>query len=246
MRELLGALGLAWPRLLIYPGGLVALLGAALLAGWLRWLSAGPAGSSPDLSLAARLADLLPPLLALTLLPLPPARAFPYGLDLPTALALLAWPRLRAIAAAGGLAPERLRELAPAGGLLLLALGLLAEGAGAIELSALLREPAQPWRWALLLGGALAWLGGAARLGALTQPGAGGRLGAWGLLLVGALPLLAGLAALLAGRLPEGWAGWLLPAAAAGVAGLLVGAGVWLAGRARLPPPPPELEGGEG
>jgi len=236
MRELLGALGLAWPRLLIYPGGLGALLGAALLARWFRSVAAGGAG--PGVAGAPAgwrgraaawaaggrlvgLVDVLPPLLALSLLPLPPARAFPYGLDLPAALALLAWPRVRALARAGGLEPERLRLLAPAGWLLLLALLLLAEGAGAIELSTLLRAPAEPWRWALLLGGGLAWLAGAARLGALTHPGLGGRLGAWGLLLVGALPVLAALAALAGGRL-GGWGGWVLPPVAALLAALLV------------------------
>lgn len=215
MGEALGALGLAWPRLLLYPGGLSALLGAWLLARWL--------GRNSPTS-AASLVDLLPPLLALSLLPLPPARAFPYGLDLPTSLALLLWPWLRALAQSGEIEPGRLRVRAPGGALLLLAMLLLAEGAGAIELSALLRAPTEGWRWALLIAGGLAWIGAVQRLGALRGGDLSVWLGAWGLLLVGALPLLGGLAELLAGRLPEGWAGWLLPPLAALIAALFAGA----------------------
>ncbi|MBX0330043.1 hypothetical protein K2Z83_20450 [Oscillochloris sp. ZM17-4] len=79
MGELLGALGLAWPRLLIYPGGLSALGLAWLLS---RWMVVGKRPSPPaPLPLRRErgvvIIDALPPLLALALLPLPPARGFP-------------------------------------------------------------------------------------------------------------------------------------------------------------------------
>ena len=92
MSELLGALGLAWPRLLLYPGGAFALGAGWLLAAWLSGCAgrpvAPPSAPGPGDLLAA-----LPPLAAIALMPLAPARSFPYGLDLVIALTLLEWPR---------------------------------------------------------------------------------------------------------------------------------------------------------
>jgi hypothetical protein len=232
--ELLGALGLAWPRLLIYPGGLAALGLAWLLARWMQVaVGAGqdraPHRIGPPLSLRsgrgaggegliADIVDALPPLLALALLPLPPARGFPYGIDLVAALALLGWPRLRALAAGGGLA-----ESLPGYGMLLLGGVLMGAGAGGVELSRMARSPGAALGWAPLLGGGGLWLAGQARLYAGDR-GWAGRLGELGHLWVGALPILAALAALAPGRLPDGWAAWALPPLALLAAALLLGA----------------------
>jgi hypothetical protein len=233
MGELLGALGLAWPRLLLYPGGLFALGAAWLLARWLSWCG----GATLLPARPWRLADLglaLPPLAALSLLPLAPARAFPYGLDLFVALGLLEWPRLRA-ALAGGLGRDNL--LRGYGPLLLAALGL-AEATGGLGLSRLLAWPEAGAAQALLLASAALWLAGLPPLLAGGPDGPAGRLRALGLLLVGALPLLAALAAGLGERLPGPWAGRLLPPLAMALAALALGALLRLAprwlGRAQL------------
>lgn len=277
MGELLGALGLAWPRLLIYPGGLGALLLAWLVGRCLTGAQkakgqrpkAGhpPAGGRdaaddrgsggpPQITLSPLI---LPPLLALSLLPVPPARGFPYGLDLVTALALLEWPRWAALAPE--LSPARVRELARPYAQLLLAALALAEGAGSLGLSDLLRAPEeqQALRWALLIVGAAAWLLAAAELGVGSRGLGGGRpedeetrgqrdkgtrgmfaccmlhvacsLRTLGLAWVGALPLLGGMAALAEGRVPADLAGWTLPIVALGLATLLLRAAL------RLPDP---------
>ncbi len=230
MGELLGALGLAWPRLLLYPGGLFALAAGWLLERWLRRCSGRPAApASPPAP--ADILDWLPPLAALSLLPLAPARSFPYGLDLAVAVGLLEWPRLRQIPWHQIERAGLLRAYVPliAGAL------LLAEGAGGLGLSGLLTWPESALDRALLLGGALVWL---AALPGLLDDGPGGlagRLRALGLLLVGALPLLGALAALSAGALPAELAGWALPPLAAVGAALLLGGLVSLrrAGAAR-------------
>jgi hypothetical protein len=226
MGELLAAIGLAWPRLLLYPGGLAAFGLAWLLGLWMQ--AAGDRRQdralhrieSPPLRLID-IADALPPLLALTLLPLPPARSFPYGIDLVAALALIAWSRLRHQAASGGLVGAGLRALLPGYGLLLLGATLMSAGAGSIELSRLLRGPGTALSWGLLLGGGGLWLLGHGRL----YDGARGwaaRLGELGHLWIGAMPILAALAAGAADRLPIGWAGWALPPVALIIAALML------------------------
>ena len=234
MGELLGALGLAWPRLLLYPGGVFALAAAWLLERWLRLCAGRPAAPPAPLA-PANILDWLPPLAALTLLPLAPARGFPYGLDLAVAAGLLEWPRLRhADWRRLGRAPL-LRAYGP----LLAGALLMAEGAGGLGLSGLLTWPASALDRALLLGGALVWLAALPRLLSDGPGGLAGRLRALGLLLVGALPLLGALAALSAGALPGELAGWVLPPLAALGAALLLGGLVRV--RARLHP-----AGGEG
>ena len=218
MSELLGALGLAWPRLLLYPGGLFALVASWLLGMWLarcRCRSASPG--------RAKLGAVVPPLVALALLPLAPARSFPYGLDLVVALVLLEWPR------ALGWGAQRREELARAYAPLLLAGLGLAEACGGLELTRLLRWP-EPLVAQLLLGASAAlWLAALPRLLASGPGGLAGRLRALGLLLVAALPLLGALAAMLAERLPADLAGWLLPPVA------ILAAGLALGGVARVP-----------
>jgi hypothetical protein len=235
MDELLGALGLAWPRLLIYPGGLCAFALAWLLARWMQ--AAGGRRRCPTLKrrriLAAsslsrsrrdpggeglrEVAQALLALVALSVLPLPPARGFPYDINLVVALALLGWPHLRTLMA-GGLA-----EVIPGYGLLLLGAALMGVGAGGGQLSQLARAPEAAAGWAPLLGGAGLWLAGQARLYAGDR-GWAARLGDLGHLWVGALPILAALGTLAVDRLPAGWAAWALPPLALIAAALVLGA----------------------
>lgn len=216
MSELLGALGLAWPRLLLYPGGTFALGASWLLAVWLARCAGRPL-DLPRRSAAGALLAALPPLTAITLMPLAPARSFPFGLDLVVALALLEWPRV--------MQGRRLQRQTAvrAYGPLLLAAVLLAEGAGGLELSRLLQAP-ESWLDRGLLGaGTLLWLAALPRLLRAGPDNLAGRLRALGLLLVAALPLLGALAAALAGVVPGELAGWLLPPLAMVIAALALG-----------------------
>lgn len=223
MGELLGALGLAWPRLLLYPGGLFALAASWLLEGWLRRCGLGRSASAQARGRHALVGDLVPPLAALSLLPLAPARSFPFGLDLAVALLLLEWPRLRA--AGPGLTREAL--LRDYGSLVAGAL-LMAEGAGGLGLSGLLTWP-EAWRDRGLLGaGAALWLCGLPRLIAAGPVGLAGRLRTLGLLLIPTLPVLGLLAALSGDRMPGELAGWVLPPAAMVCTALIVGGGLGL------------------
>ncbi len=217
MGELLGALGLAWPRLLLYPGGLFALGASWLLARWLRWCAGLPARATP--ASAIDLAAVLPPLAALSLLPLAPARGFPYGLDLVVAVGLLEWPSLRRAAGRNLARAELLRRYGP----LIVGALLMAEGAGGLGLSGLLTWPAGRLDQALLLGGAAIWLLALPGLLADGLWSLAGRLRALGLLLVGALPMVGALAAMTAGVLPGELAGWLLPPTALALAAGLLG-----------------------
>jgi hypothetical protein len=224
--ELLGALGLAWPRLLLYPGGVFALLAAQLLAVWLgRCGVARPAEGAAG-GLAALVAA-VPPLAVIALMPLPPARSFPFGLDLVVALALLEWPRLLAAGELrrGALARDYLPLLAGA--------GLMAAAVGGVELSLLLRLPEGAAQRALLAMGAALWLGATPRLLAGGPAGLPGRLRALGLLLLGALPIFGALAEGLAALLPAALAGPLLAAAAVLIAAAALGGLAALGGAAR-------------
>lgn len=179
MSDLLGAFGQGWPRLLIYPGGLSAVLAALLLAR-VRGIRQMESLTAP------RLLDLLPPLSAIALLPLAPAASFPYGLDLPTAVTLLLWPELRR-AAAERCDPHQLAaHYLPA----FLAVLALASATGTFDLSGLLRWPSTPVRQAAFLLGAGAWIVAIPRL-APPQPNIAAACSALGLVLVGILPLSA-------------------------------------------------------
>lgn len=216
MGELLGALGLAWPRLLLYPGGAFALAGSWLLARWLSYCCGRPALATR----APAVVDILtivPPLTALTLLPLAPARSFPYGIDLVVALGLLEWPRLRA----PGPAPAP-RALVRAYGALILAATGMAQASGGLGLSGLLSWPERWQEQGLLLLSAGLWLGA---LPWLLEGGAGGLAGdlrGLGLLLVGALPVIGAMAAV-GGGLLDDLSGWIIPPAAFIAAALVVG-----------------------
>ena len=207
MGELLGVLGLAWPRLLLYPGGIFALVASWLLARWLRWCTGQPPLPLPPPTLTDRI-NLLPPLVALTLLPLTPAASFPYGIDLVVAVGLLEWPQL---CATNQPPPERGALVRTYGPLILAGLGML-EGAGSMTLSNLAIWPtAWPAR-VLLLGGTGLWLAALPRL--LTDPATPRRAGqyrALGLLLLGTLPLNGALTAWANAAMPTALTGWLIP-----------------------------------
>jgi hypothetical protein len=148
--ELLSFLGLAWPRLLLYPGGLFAL---ALLWAVRRARPAPPVSAPPELRVAA----CVPPLLLVCLLPLPGAAALPRALDLPAALALLEWPVALALLV-GSKAPGDARALARRYGPLLLAACALAIGARSLALDGLVREPPSGALPRALIGaGAACW-----------------------------------------------------------------------------------------
>ncbi len=219
MGELLGALGLAWPRLLLYPGGIFALGASWLLARWLRWCTGQPPLSLPPLTLSDRI-NVLPPLIVLTLLPLAPAANFPYGIDLVVAVSLLEWPQL---CATNQPPPERGALVRRYGLLILAGLGML-EGAGSMTLSDLVMWPtAWPAR-VLLLGGAGLWLAALPRL--LADPATqrpAGQCRALGLLLLGTLPLSGALTAWANAALPTTLTGWLIPPIAYLGAALVLG-----------------------
>jgi hypothetical protein len=148
--DLLSFLGLAWPRLLLYPGGLFAL---TLLWTLYRAQSPHVEAEAPELRVAA----CVPPLLLLCLLPLPGAAELPRQIDLPTALALLEWPVALALIV-DGKAPGDARALLRRYGPLLLAACAFALGARSLALDALVREPPPGLLpRALLAAGALCW-----------------------------------------------------------------------------------------
>ncbi|GAB4449781.1 MAG: hypothetical protein OHK0015_55070 [Chloroflexi bacterium OHK40] len=223
MGELLGAIGLAWPRLLLYPGGLFAVVAAHLLGAWLRRCAGSPV---PAMALPgpATLCHAVGTLALLALLPLAPARSVPFGLDLFMALGLLEWPYLARRASR-----ERvLRAYLP----LIVATTALATATGSVELTALLRVPASPQGQALLAGGTALWLLALRRLLTDASGGVADDLRALGLLLVAALPVLGALASLLEAILPGPLAGWLLPPAAMLICALALG-GMMRAARGR-------------
>ncbi|MCG8353856.1 MAG: hypothetical protein MI924_39330 [Chloroflexales bacterium] len=155
MGELFGTLGLAWPRLLIYPGGLSA-LGLAWLLDWALASSKRRQGEANDTGVPtlqttqafdARsfviLSAVVTPLLVISLLPLPYAVDFPYSLDLPVTLALLEWPQCLLLWMTWRAEPPnaaiRQRALLEGYALLLLAALALALATGSLRLNDLPR-----------------------------------------------------------------------------------------------------------
>ena len=184
--ELIALLGLAWSRLLLYPGGLAAFAAVWLLAAFQADLpgshlpAASPAVVGAEVETAQNagrpasqpwfliLGALVPPWLGLALLPLPPAPGLSRQVDIVVALALLECPRVLAIGAdlrGGG--PRRragARRLAAAlNGYppLLLATLVLAQAAGTLDVAALARVPgelAPPFAIRLHWIGVAGWL----------------------------------------------------------------------------------------
>jgi hypothetical protein len=139
--------------LLFYPGGLSALgfLAICKLRDW-------PQGA-PSLG---QVFACVPPLLALSLFPLPGAAALARHIDLPLALALLEWPQVLALAAAYEAAPtdasRRVQELGWGYGLLLLGAAALAAGGGSLALDGIaLGPPHTMLPQAIFCAGAVGW-----------------------------------------------------------------------------------------
>jgi hypothetical protein len=99
--ELLALLGLAWPRLLLYPGGLTAFAVVWLMErpGWRR-RTAPSAGEQVPAALpcAQAISAVVLPWLGLALLPLPQVARLTRQTDLIVVLALLEWPLVLTIA----------------------------------------------------------------------------------------------------------------------------------------------------
>lgn len=182
MQELLGALSAAWPRLVIYPGGLTALTLCWLIQRVRRGERRGSIRAKAVLLAVAM------QLVAISLLPLPYAVPFPYGLDLLVALALLDGPLW--------LADEPARNRKPWGyGLLLLAGLALIEGSGSLRLDSLLGWHSRPEvaDRVLLLVGSGGWLAGALWAGRWLPYGAGATLRLVGHGMIASLPWLGAL-----------------------------------------------------
>lgn len=137
LSELLALIGLAWPRLLLYPGGLAAFALVWLLAGRrlpARW---------PNLALA--LSAIVPAWLGVALLPLPAAARFERPIDALLAFGLLSWPLL--LSALVDVHAERARGAQRLAGILngappaILALLLLALLAGSFRVDLLSTTP---------------------------------------------------------------------------------------------------------
>jgi hypothetical protein len=172
--ELLALLGRAWPRLLLYPGGLAAFA--------LVWLIGATKNQEPRtenrvalpgsrFSVLGSLA-IVAPWLGLALLPLPLVAELSRSIDVVALLALLEWPLLLVLAAelrSGEPATlargtRRLAAALNSYPALVLALLLLASAAGSLDSAALARPPDEntPPRAVLLH-----WAGAAAVIGAL-------------------------------------------------------------------------------
>jgi hypothetical protein len=190
VNELLALLGRAWPRLLIYPGGLVAFAVVWLLVGTKNKERRTSQPTTDDLRKAQPesqfsilhsqfpipsswldLSAVVLPWLGLALLPLPHAAAIGRQTDLIAGLALLEWPLLLTIAVelrGCGAAPQHVhRRLASALNSyppLILATLVLVSAAGSLDLATLARAPTEttPAHVAVLH-----WLGAAAWLLAL-------------------------------------------------------------------------------
>ncbi len=167
--ELLALLGRAWPRLLLYPGGLTA-FGLVWLMGWSARRTRGAAADAvpaAQLPRALAISAVALPWLGLALLPLPLAAGLSRQTDLVVVLALLEWPLLLTIAAefhtATPAGDERAaRRLAAALNSyppLILAGLALAQAAGSLDVGALARPPDE---LTLARVSALHWLGAAA------------------------------------------------------------------------------------
>lgn len=164
LSELLALIGLSWSRLLLYPGGLTALTLAWIwhsswTGSWtlLNW------HSIPAALLARRLAAAVPPLLCISLLPLPGAAPLARSIDVPTALALLEWPLVLALLPASTDSPfieKRLRGLQIGYGVLILAVLASVQATRSFGLEALVAPLAQPdlLSNALRIAGAIGWM----------------------------------------------------------------------------------------
>jgi hypothetical protein len=250
--ELLALLGRAWPRLLLYPGGLFAFGVVAVLVWAQQRRSAEPWWPPRWWTLYSwrDLSALVVPWLGLALLPLPRAASLSRQFDLVMLLALLEWPLLLAVATELRGSPDeraqRLRRFAAALNsypLLIVAALLMVAAYGSLEGGVLLRTPDAdtPFQTAALFWlGALGWLLvlpaalglGAFAAGAPANPWLrlGLRLRMVGLVALAALPWIPLVADPITGHQAEAELPWLaLPLPPLVIAGLL-----WVWHRATL------------
>jgi hypothetical protein len=165
--ELLSFLGLAWSRLLIFPGGACLLSAVWLAAAFERRRAQTGLLSFPTSWLTSPLtaSAIIFPWLGVALMPLPGAVALSRPIDLIAIIALLEWPRVLAIAAdlQGNDRARGVQRLATAlNGYppLVLSLVLVSLGTGTLEVVGLLRipesaAPLQQTMWFWLGAGAL-------------------------------------------------------------------------------------------
>lgn len=165
--ELLSFLGLAWSRLLIFPGGVCALIAVWLAEAFERRRAQTGFLSFPASWLASPITGsaVVLPWLGVALLPLPGATALSRPIDLVAAIGLLEWSRLLAIAAdlrRGDRARGVQRLAAALNGYppLILSLLVISLGAGTLEVAGLLRipesaAPLQQTAWFWIGAGAL-------------------------------------------------------------------------------------------
>lgn len=241
--ELLVGLGLAWQRLLLYPGGAL-LLAALAICGWRRGGWRQPRGTAPSDSIG-----IVYGWLACALLPLPGAAPLARPVDLLLLVGLAELPRLLALAAdlRAGDARRAVRRAAAALNayppLIAAALALLG-GCGSLALDTVATGPAngaplaQVLRYAAGSAALLLALPALLELGPLAPgPAAGGSLPRRSLALtlrglalagVAALPLWAGLRA---GQAAVAW--WLLPLPPLIIAGWLWRAAAWRSSQRR-------------
>ncbi len=146
--ELLSFLGLAWSRLLIFPGGVCLLIAVwiAEMVGQRRGRVGFPPFPTSWLTSPLAASAVVLPWLGVALLPLPGAVALSRPIDLIAIVALLEWPRLLAIAAdlqernrARGV--QRLAAALNGYPPVVLSLALLSQGTGTLEVVGLLRIP---------------------------------------------------------------------------------------------------------
>ncbi|MDW8213771.1 MAG: hypothetical protein RMJ55_09450, partial [Roseiflexaceae bacterium] len=165
--ELLSFLGLAWSRLLIFPGGACVLIAVWLAEAFERRRAQPALLFFPTSWLASPLtaSSVVFPWLGVALLPLPGATALSRPIDLVAVIGLLEWPRLLAIAAdlqRGNRARGVQRLAAALNGYppLLLSLLIISLGTGTLEVAGLLRipesaAPLQQTAWFWIGAGAL-------------------------------------------------------------------------------------------
>jgi hypothetical protein len=170
--ELLALLGRAWPRLLIYPGGLAGLMAASAILAYQHrqrpkdHALADGQGNGIALTPLEAISAVAAPWLGLALLPLPLAASIDRSIDCVVALALLEWPRLLAATRetrAGAL--HRLSALLNSYPPLIAAVLLLVATGGSLDLAIL---PSTPADTAPPIARAAHWLGAAGLLLALS------------------------------------------------------------------------------
>lgn len=155
MNDLLALLGQAWPRLLLYPGGL-----CAMVVLWL-WLALHKQQRLFGSTSAKAWLHCVPPLLVISLLPVRGAVELGQSLDLFVAICLVEWPLFVALSDRSNQQSEAIqRSLLQGYSLLLPSLLLLADLNNSLLLGAQAASP-PAWLWEPIIFrwiAALAWL----------------------------------------------------------------------------------------